>query len=62
MTEINIHFSSRITFQKNWFVDPLQMKVAYPKLSKTEDLKITHKIVKKIRTTMCAGSPGLTCS
>ena len=33
------------------------MKIAFPKLLKTEDLKIPHKIVKKMKTNLCAGSP-----
>ena len=32
----------------------LVIKIAFPKLLKTEDLKIPHKIVKKMKTTLCA--------
>ena len=33
------------------------MKIEFPNLLKTEDLKIPHKIVKKMKRNLCAGSP-----
>ena len=35
----------------------LKMKIAFQKLVKTEDLKTSRKVVKKKKSTLCAGSP-----
>ena len=39
------------------FQNLLKMKIEFPKYLKNEDLKIPVKIVTKIKTTLCAGSP-----
>ena len=39
------------------FQNLLKMNIEFPKYLKNEDLKIPVKIVKKMETTLCAGSP-----